>query len=149
MSHTLVCHESVPGAISLVNAPIVVDSDDFAGIQIAAATLADDFARVTGQVAPIVTSKQIASDCSIIIGSIQRSKLIQKLALDEKIDTTSVKGKWETWCTRLVEAPFEGCMAALVICGSDKRGAIFGTYTLSEQIGVSPYVNPLATTIAC
>ncbi|EEB95855.1 hypothetical protein MPER_05111, partial [Moniliophthora perniciosa FA553] len=28
---------------------------------------------------------------------------------------------------------------ALVIVGSDKRGTIFGTYTLSEQLGVSPW----------
>ncbi|KAI1047482.1 hypothetical protein LB505_009945 [Fusarium chuoi] len=26
----------------------------------------------------------------------------------------------------------------LVVTGSDKRGTIFGVYTLSEQIGVSP-----------
>jgi hypothetical protein len=41
--------------------------------------------------------------------------------------------------TTIVENPFKGCHKALVIAGSDKRGAIFGVYTLSEQIGVSPY----------
>jgi hypothetical protein len=29
--------------------------------------------------------------------------------------------------------------SALVIAGSDKRGAIFGVYSLSEQLGVSPF----------
>jgi hypothetical protein len=141
MSHSFVCHEFVPNAISLVKAPIVVDSEDYAGIHIAAATLAEDFAKVTGEIASVVTSEQTASEYCIIIGSVQRSKTIQKLVVDEKIDTTTVQGKWETWHTKLIEAPWKGCKTALVICGSDKRGAIFGTYTLSEQIGVSPYVS--------
>lgn len=41
--------------------------------------------------------------------------------------------------TTFVENPFGGCHQALIIAGSDKRGAIFGVYALSEQIGVSPY----------
>jgi hypothetical protein len=145
MSHTFVCHEFAPNAISLVNAPIVIDSDDYAGVHIAAATLAEDFSRVTGKTAPAVTSEQAASECCIVVGTIQKSKLIQKLALHGKVDTTKVEGKWETWCTKLVEAPWEGCKIALVICGSDKRGAIFGIYTLSEQIGVSPCVSSSTT----
>jgi hypothetical protein len=141
MSHSFVCHESVRDAISLMNAPIFVDSADFAGIHIAASTLAEDIARVTGGAAPVVTSKQSASECCIVVGTIKRSKLIQKVASDGKVDTTKVQGQWETWCTNLVDAPWEGCKTALVICGSDKRGAIFGIYTLSEQIGVSPYAS--------
>lgn len=41
--------------------------------------------------------------------------------------------------TTFVENPFGGCHQALIIAGSDKRGAIFGVYALSEQIGVSPW----------
>jgi hypothetical protein len=147
MSHTFVCHEFTPNAISVVNAPIVVDSEDYAGVHIAAATLAEDFARVTGKTAPTVTSEQVVSECCIVVGTIQKSRLIQKLALNRKINTTAVQGKWETWCTKLVEAPWEGCKTALVMCGSDKRGAMFGIYTLSEQIGVSPYVRPITEPI--
>jgi hypothetical protein len=148
MSHPFVSHEFVPDAISLVNAPISVDSDDFAGVHIAAATLAEDFARVIGGAIPVVTSEQSASDCCIVVGTIQKSKIIQKLASDGKVDATKVQGQWETWRTKLVNAPWEGCKTALVICGSDKRGAIFGIYTLSEQIGVSPYVSSTSTLIS-
>ncbi len=35
--------------------------------------------------------------------------------------------------------PFPGIENALVICGSDKRGTIYGIYDLSGQIGVSPW----------
>jgi hypothetical protein len=142
MSHTFVCHDFASSAISLVHAPIIVDSEDYAGVHIAATTLAEDFSRVTGQTAPTVTSDQRASECCIVVGTLQKSKLVQKLVLNKNIDTTKVQGRWETWCTKLVDAPWEGCKTALVICGSDKRGAVFGIYTLSEQIGVSPYVNP-------
>jgi hypothetical protein len=147
MSHTFVCHKFAPNAVSLLNAPLIVDSEDFAGVHIAAATLAEDFARVTGETTSTITSKQTTSECCIVVGTVQKSKLIQRLATNEKIDTTRVHGKWETWCTKLVEAPWEGCKTALVICGSDKRGAIFGIYTLSEQIGVSPYVYSTTTLI--
>jgi hypothetical protein len=39
----------------------------------------------------------------------------------------------------VVNAPLPGIEHALVICGSDKRGTIFGIYDLSEQMGVSPW----------
>ncbi len=41
--------------------------------------------------------------------------------------------------TTVLEHPFPHVRRALVIAGSDKRGTIFGLYTLSEQIGVSPW----------
>ncbi|KAH7094251.1 hypothetical protein FB567DRAFT_9 [Paraphoma chrysanthemicola] len=131
--------KSAAGAISLVNAPIVIDREDFEGIHIAAATLAEDIARVTGGKAPTITPDQSPSPCVIIVGSVQRSKLIQKLVSKGCIDFKLIEGKWETWCTALVNAPWNGCANALVICGSDKRGTIFGIYSLSEQIGVSPW----------
>lgn len=40
--------------------------------------------------------------------------------------------------TSIVNKPMGGVERALVIVGSDKRGTIFGIYTLSEKIGVSP-----------
>lgn len=133
-----VAHKPAAGAISLVNAPIIVDREDFEGIRIAATTLAKDIARVTGKEAPIITSECSPSPCVIIVGSVQRSKQIHQLALGGSINISIVKSKWETWCTALVHTPWDGCAHALVICGSDKRGAIFGIYSLSEQIGVSP-----------
>lgn len=131
-------HSAADGAITLVGAPIVIDRDDFEGVRIAAATLAKDIAKVTGEEAPAIISEQRQSSCVIIVGSIQRSKQIQQLASSGSIDITIAEGKWETWCTALVHAPWDGCANALVIFGSDKRGTIFGIYALSEQIGVSP-----------
>ncbi|KAF1948498.1 hypothetical protein CC80DRAFT_540851 [Byssothecium circinans] len=136
---TFAAHEPAAGAISLLNAPIVVDRQDFEGVHIAAATLAQDIARVTGGEAPTVTSEHSASQCVIIVGSVQKSELIHQLISNGSINANVIREKWETWCTELVEAPWGGCAKALVIYGSDKRGTIFGIYSLSEQIGVSPW----------
>jgi len=133
-----VAHEPADGATSLVNAPIIVDGEDFGGIQLAATTLTKDIAQVTGEQEPSIDSERTASPCVIIVGSVQRSTFIQGLASSGRIDVSAVEGKWETWCTVLVDAPWDGCAKALVICGSDKRGTIFGIYSMSEQIGVSP-----------
>jgi hypothetical protein len=138
LQNTFVACEPAAGAVSLLNAPIVVDSEEFEGIRIAAATLANDIAKVTGEDAPAITSEQSASPCVIIIGSVQRSKFINQLISNGKIGVTTIRGRWETWRTELVDAPWDGCAKALVIYGSDKRGTIFGIYSLSEQIGVSP-----------
>ena len=39
----------------------------------------------------------------------------------------------------MLEQPWPGVRRALVIVGADRRGAVFGTYDLSERIGVSPW----------
>ncbi|KAH6618449.1 hypothetical protein C7974DRAFT_474304 [Boeremia exigua] len=136
---TFVSNAPAAGALALDNVPIVIDREDFEGVRIAAATLAKDIASVTGAEAPTVTSDQCSSPCVIIVGSIQRSNLVQDLASHGSINVDNVAGNWETWCTALVDAPWDGCAKALVIYGSDKRGTIFGIYSLSEQIGVSPW----------
>lgn len=134
--------------VDLAQATIFIHADDFPGVHIAARNLAQDFARVTGSdPRPIVLLKGNADstdiekvDNGIIIGSLQRNPLLQSLKGYElaSLDTGRVLGKWESFTTAVLQKPFPWCKRALAIAGSDKRGAIFGTYTLSEQIGVSP-----------
>ncbi|KAH3999326.1 hypothetical protein HBI56_081370 [Parastagonospora nodorum] len=127
------------GAISLLDAPIIVDREDFKGVHIAARNLSDDIAKITNKTPPTVCSEHITSPCVIILGSLRCSRFIQQLVSSGKLHISEIKEKWETWCTQIVDAPWDGCTRALVITGSDKRGTIFGTYALSEQIGVSPW----------
>src|SRR4051812_16988629 len=47
--------------------------------------------------------------------------------------------KWESSKLQTINSPVKGIQNALVFVGSDKRGAAYGTFTLSEQIGVSPW----------
>lgn len=126
---------------SLIGADILIDQDDFEGIHIAANNLSKDFTRVTGQGGNEVlttTAERTKSKSCIIVGSLSKSAIIKQLESDKKIDTSGISGKWESWITECVSSPIEGYDNALVIAGSDKRGAIFGIYSLSEQIGVSP-----------
>ena len=136
-----------PGVISLVDATIVVDKADYPGIRIAAANLADDFASVTrgkaNSIELVAGEHDSSSDITIIIGCVEASPLLARLEKENKIDFRAIRGRWESFSTTVVSNPFDGCSQALVISGSDKRGAIFGVYTLSEQIGVSPYVHNL------
>jgi hypothetical protein len=142
----VVCFSHSAGLLSLVGVPIVVGQADFPGIHVAARNLAADFARVTKGPPPplqIVTNEHDEfasdSDSAIIVGSIVANPIIQCLEKNGKIHLGSIRGKWESYTTTVVKNPFTGCRRALVIAGSDKRGAIFGVYALSEQIGVSPY----------
>ena len=78
---------------------------------------------------------------AIIVGTIGHSEIIDKLIGDRKININKIKGQWEAYQTAVLRNPIPGVSQALVIVGSDKRGSIFGIYEISEQIGVSPYVD--------
>jgi hypothetical protein len=141
--------KSSTGSIPLVGASIVVDQSDYPGVIRAAKDLAQDFARVVkGDPSPVILInsesdyEKIQTKNAILIGSIGLSGLIKDLSQQGKLDTQTISRKWESFSTSIVDKPFGACENALVISGSDKRGTIFGIYTLSEQIGVSPYVRP-------
>ena len=120
-------------------ATICVDADDFPGVIRAARDLRDDIQRVTGHAPPMSVGSTCAASHAIIIGTLEKSGLLSALARDKKIDTAPISGKWESFFTQVVSRPEPGVAQALVIAGSDKRGAIYGIYDLSEQIGVSPW----------
>ena len=138
---TFVTFSPSAGLLSLTEAAVLVDGDDFVGVHHAARALAEDFGRVTKGSAnafQVVGQELSAPRFAIVIGCIDSCQIIQRLAASGKIDVSLIQGKWETFLTVVVDDPVEGCEKALVIAGSDKRGAIFGAYTLSSQIGVSP-----------
>lgn len=132
--------EPHPGSLHLVGCSIIVDGDDFEGIHIAAKTLSEDFARVTrGQPNPFAHGTPLPiTRNAIIVGSLTKSSIVKSIVQQQKLDVSAIQDKWECFSTQLVTHPYKGCDKALVIVGSDKRGTIFGTYTLSQQIGVSP-----------
>lgn len=129
--------------VELQSSVIVVDERDHEGVHIAARNLAEDFARVTtGPPRPVVRSNDsrvdVPGSVAIVVGCVESSPLMQRLESNGKVDFSGIRGKWESFQSSLVREPFDGCTWALVIAGSDKRGTIYGAYTLSEQIGVSP-----------
>ena len=118
---------------------IYVDANDYVGVIRAARDLQADITRVTGCTARINDEVSSLSGDVVLVGTIGKSPVIDKLIRERKIDVSSVRGKWESTLTQVVSNPLPGIARGLVIAGSDKRGTIFGIYDLSEQMGVSPW----------
>ena len=114
---------------------IVVDGDDWKGVIRAVNNLCDDIHKVTGVsgAVHITNNGEIVNDRpSIIIGTIGRSKQIDKLVKQKKIDVRKIKSQWESYLINIVDGN-------LIVAGSDKRGTIYGAYEISRRIGVSPW----------
>jgi hypothetical protein len=122
-------------------ARIVVDRNDFAGVRRAAADLQADVERVSGtRPALLESGARVAPGADVVIvGTLGKSALIDRLARENRIDAKGLRGKWEGYLVQTVRNPLPGVARALVVAGSDKRGTIYGLYTVSEQIGVSPW----------
>ena len=139
---TIVKHEYSTGDFMLADngklVSIIIDANDFKGVIRTAEDLQKDILNVTGSEPAI---QNIPSECDnvVIIGTIGKSSLIDNLIKAGRIDVSDIAGKWESYIIQTVDDPMSGIGKALVIAGSDKRGTIYGIYTISEQIGVSPW----------
>ena len=123
-------------------ASIIVDVDDWKGVIRAARDLGDDVRKVTGVSAQV--DLQSANSAGllpherknlktpILVGTIGKSRIIDALVKQKKLDVSKVRGQWESYIIDVIDGN-------LVIAGSDKRGTIYGIYTISEHIGVSPW----------
>ena len=78
-------------------------------VKIAARNLAKDFERVTGALPPEESDRKIVVRIN-----------------------PALRGKRETYVMNVTSD-------AIVVSGSDRRGAVYGIYELSEQLGVSPW----------
>ena len=118
---------------------LYVSSSDFTGVIRALKDLKTDIGKVTGMEPTISYGELSGSSQVVIVGTLGKSSLIDKLVKSKKIDVSGIQGKWEHFIIQVVSKPFEGVDQALVIVGSDKRGSIYGIYDISEKIGVSPW----------
>jgi hypothetical protein len=117
---------------------IVVGATDFPGVLRAATDLQLDIERVTGRQLRLEQALLPGRD-AVIIGAIGKSHFIDQLIGSGKLNVTGVAGQWEAFVIQTIDNPAPGIAQALVIAGSDKRGAIYGIYEVSKQIGVSPW----------
>ncbi len=138
-----VAFEPQPHAFALVAkaspAPLMVDPGDYPGVVRVAHDLQSDIERVTGLKATLASTPPAGAHQVVVVGTVGHSALVDGLVRRGKLDVALVQGRWEAWVTEVIANPWPGVDEALVIAGSDKRGAIYGTYDLSEQIGVSPW----------
>ena len=98
---------------------IYVSANEQRGVMLAAQNLQKDLKAVCGADVTFTTE---AKDATIVIGTTSTTKAYSK----------ELKGKTEMFI-------IEAANGKLNIVGSDRRGAIYGIYELSQQIGVSPW----------
>ena len=139
----LVSETQIPNSFAIVsasgNAMIYADDGDFTLIQKSASFLQQDIERVTGKKPELINTFPASAKNIIIIGSIEKSSLIQQLIQQKKINVDKIKNKWEAYQLQTLSNPFKGIESALVIVGSDRRGTAYGVFELSQQMGVSPW----------
>ncbi|WP_143873304.1 glycosyl hydrolase 115 family protein [Catenovulum sediminis] len=121
------------------NASIFVAANESKGVLRAAQDLQDDLQAVTGQKLPLINDLTTASGNVIVIATIGQSQLLKQLEQAAKINLTAIDNQWDAYQIQLANDISPKIKKALIIAGSNKRGAIYGTYDISEQAGVSPW----------
>ena len=124
---------------------ILTSRDDAPAVHIAVKSFAQDIRNAVpgAQVevrnitsASWLQSKRPAS-LTLIVGTLDTASLVNSLTNSSaavQSEAERIRGKWEAWSTTLTEDE-----SSLVLLGSDRRGTIFSLYTLSEQMGISPW----------
>ncbi|MGY3091298.1 hypothetical protein ACVWYF_004364 [Hymenobacter sp. UYAg731] len=136
-----VVNEATPEFTLVANgraAAIYASAAEWPGVLRATKDLQADVQRVTKAV-PVFSTRPPNGPEVVLIGTLGKSPLIDRLVKAGKLNISGVAGKWETFVRQVVLNPMPGVKQALVIAGSDKRGTIYGIYDLSQQIGVSPW----------
>ena len=125
-------------------------------VRVAAQAFADDVERVTGAKPSILTSLDGPLPANLIlVGVLGQSPEIDQLRAANRLVTTAIEGKWEASETATILNPqinaqskrqskgqpnfLPGVQLALVIAANDRRGAAYALFTLSRQMGVSPW----------
>lgn len=106
---------------------IVIGKDTLSGVRKIAEKVSGDIKAVFGAKPSVVSNVKCKSP---IVAGVIGDKLIDKLG----VDTGDIIGKREVYKIEVIDS-------ALVITGSDKRGAIYGLFKLSEMLGVSPFID--------
>lgn len=127
-----------PNSLPLVASgfSICTDAKDFALVQRSAALLQQDIKQVTNAAFPITHQPQ---GNIILIGTIGQSSFIKELVQKKKLNVSAIQGKWEAYTIATIANPFKGVKNAIVIAGSDRRGAAYGMAEFCSQMGVSPW----------
>ncbi len=120
-------------------ASLHIDASADSAIRHVADNFAADLERVGGRAPQRIARLADARGPLVLIGVLGKSAAIDGLVSAGKIDAADITGHWEAYRQIVVDKPYPGVPRALVIVGADRRGAVFGTYDISQKIGVSPW----------
>lgn len=119
-------------------ADIYIDPADHEVVKLTASLFADDIRQVTGKKSRVIASAKVKSNVAVVIGTWGKSSFIDKLIEEKKVDVSPIENGWEQYLIQTVDNPAKGIDKLLVIVGCDRRGTAYGTFAVSEAIGVSP-----------
>lgn len=124
--------------------PILVEKTADAGIARIAEISAADIEQA-GKIRPTIYSSiedlpDTGSSIKLLLvyATLGKSAFLDEMIQKGKVDVSKIRGKREVYGIFSIDAPIEHVDQALLICGSDKRGTIYGIFTLSEAIGITP-----------
>lgn len=118
---------------------VYYDAQDFEVVKTTAGLFANDVKEVSGQILGVATTKETPQKNCIIVGTLGHNEWIDQMIAKKKLDVEPLKNRWESYLVQLVRNPLPGVDKALVIVGSDRRGAAYGLLSVSRTIGVSPW----------
>ena len=118
---------------------VYYDAQDFEVVKTTAGLFANDVKEVSGQILGVATTKEAPQKNCIIVGTLGHNEWINQMIAKKKLDVEPLKDRWESYLVQLVRNPLPGVDKALVIVGSDRRGAAYGLLSVSRTIGVSPW----------
>ena len=110
---------------AVAGASVVADPADFAVVQHAAELLQADISAVTGALP--------AGRRRILLGTLGHNAAIDSLVAAGRLDIREIVGGWERFVIQAIDR------RTLVVVGSDRRGAAYGAFHLSEALGVDPF----------
>ncbi len=132
--------DTFPLVTPSANAVVCYDADDAKVVGTSVALFVDDVERVTGKRIESTTDNlPRGAKYAVIVGTIGKSKWIDELVAEDKIDVKPIEGGWERYIIKEVDRPGSGLRKAIVVAGSDRRGTAFGLLSISRAIGVSPW----------
>lgn len=106
-----------PLVTSKAKAVVVYDTDDYLVVRKTAELFVSDVESVTGQQLRL-TDKLKGDKEIIIVGTVEKNRLIRQLAEKGKLDISSLEGAWERFLIQTVSRPFSGVSKALVVAGA-------------------------------
>ena len=118
---------------------ILTDLADNTLIQHSAALLQQDIKRATGYKPTIIHQLDKSYKNLIVIGTLAHSAILKELAAKKKISFTTIQDKWEGYQISTIQDPLPQTDNLLLIAGNDRRGAAYGVFECSKQLGISPW----------
>lgn len=129
-------------ASSSSHTSILTNAQSHLAVHIAVNSFAEDIrSAVPGSQVSIhnITStgeiEQFEDENIVIVGTLS-DDIMKEVHAMANTNVTNIENQWEAWS---VEPTSLASKDILLVSGADRRGTIFGLYTLSEQMGVSPW----------